>query len=282
MNSFKKIRTVFKETFSAFFEERAHLHAATISYYTLFAMIPLLYLIVVSFGRILGEEFCIRIITDLFKKNIGLNDIHFFTDYIKNINQRSQSWLLNLSMIAALLYSCSAFMVSLKHSMNDFFDIEQNRQRKLNVFLELLKFRFLSLSYLALIALIIFTVYFLQVFAFSILSSWFTSIHLGYLLLQYFFSIALNFLVIAFVFKYNHDGYISWDLATKGALVTAVLLFFSQLMIKWYLQHYFFLGKGDFIGSIFILMAWVFYSAQVIFFGAKFTYIYDKHLNKIK
>jgi membrane protein len=102
------------------------------------------------------------------------------------------------------------------------------------------------------------------------------------LLLQYFFSIALNFLVIAFVFKYNHDGYISWDLATKGALVTAVLLFFSQLMIKWYLQHYFFLGKGDFIGSIFILMAWVFYSAQVIFFGAKFTYIYDKHLDKIK
>ena len=282
MISRKKISTVFKETFAAFFEERAHLHAATISYYTLFAMIPLLYLLVVSFGRIFGEEFCIQVITDLFKNNIGLNDIHLFTDYLKNINQQSRSWLLNLSMLAVLLYSCSAFMMSLKHSMNDFFDIEPNRQRKLNVFLELLKFRFLSLSYLALIALIIFTVYFLQVFAFSILSSWFTSMHFHYLFLQHFFSTALNFLVSSFVFKYNHDGYISWNLAFKGALLTSVLLFFSQLMIKWYLQHYFFLGKGDFIGSIFILMAWVFYSAQVIFFGAKFTYIYDKHLDKTK
>lgn len=280
LGRYRNSLNIFKETFSSFFEERAHLHAATISYYTLFAMIPLLYLIIVSFGRILGESYCIQVITDLIKNNIGLNDIHLFTDYIKTIHQQSRSWLLNTTMIGALLYSCSAFMVSLKHSLNDFFDIKPNKQRKINLFLELIKFRFLSLSYLALIALIIFTVYFLQVFAFSILSSWFTSMHIGYLLLQYFFSIALNFLVIAFVFKYNHDGSISWDLAAKGAFVTAVLLFFSQLMIKWYLQHYFFLGKGDFIGSIFILMAWVFYSAQVIFFGAKFTYIYGKNIHK--
>jgi membrane protein len=281
MKPFKNSHSVLKDTFAAFFEERSHLHAATISYYTLFAMIPLIYLIIVSFGKILGEEFCLQIITDLFKKNMGINDIHLFTDYIKNINQQSRSWLLNFSMIAVLLYSCSAFMVSLKHSMNDFFDVQPNQQLKINVFLELLKFRFLSLSYLVIIALLIFTVYFLQVFAFSVLSSWFSSAQLGYQYLQYFFSIALNFMVITFVFKYNHDGQISWMLASRGALVTAVLLFFSQLMIKWYLQRYFFLGKGDLVGSIFILMAWVFYSAQVIFFGAKFTYIYGKYIGKI-
>lgn len=274
---FKKLTLVFRETFTSFFEERAHLHAATISYYTLFAMIPLLYLVVVSFGKVLGEDFCIQVITDLFKKNIGLNDIHLFTDYLKNINQQSRSWLLNVIMICALLYSCSAFMLSLKHSMNDFFDIETEKQRKINIFFDLLKFRFLSLSYLALIALIIFSLYFLQIFVFSVLSSWLTSVNFGYVFLQYFFSITLNFLVISFIFKYNHDGKVAWNIASKGALLTAILLFLSQLVIKWYLQRYFFLGKGDLVGSIFILMAWVFYSAQVMFFGAKFTYFYAKN-----
>ncbi|MFM7723199.1 MAG: YihY/virulence factor BrkB family protein [Bacteroidota bacterium] len=280
LDRYRNSFSIFKETFSSFFEERAHLHAATISYYTLFAMIPLLYLIIVSFGRILGESYCIQVISDLFKNNIGLNDIHLFTDYIKTIHQQSRSWLLNVSMIGALLYSCSAFMVSLKHSMNDFFEIEPNKQRKINLFLELIKFRFLSLSYLALIALIIFMLYFLQVFAFSVLSSWFSEVSFGYLFLQYFFSILLNFSIITFVFKYIHDGKVSWKIASKGGLLTAFLLFFSQMVIKWYLQRYFFLGKGDLIGSIFILMAWVFYSAQVIFFGAKFTYIYGKNIHK--
>jgi membrane protein len=73
-----------------------------------------------------------------------------------------------------------------------------------------------------------------------------------------------------------HDGAVEWKLAFTGGLLTAVLLFISQLGIKYYLQHYFFLGKGDVVGSMFILMAWVFYTAQVIFFGAKFTYVFGK------
>lgn len=276
LDRIKSIIALFKETFVSFFEERAHLHAATISYYTLFSMIPLLYFIVIGFGKILGQDFCIQVITDIFQRNVGLNDIEVYTDYLKNLNQQSRSWALNFVMICVLLYSCSAFMVSLKHSMNDFFDIKPNKQHKINIFLDVLKFRFFSLSYLALMALAIFLLYFLQIFLFSVLSSWFVMLHFEYLLLQYVFSIVLNFVVIIFVFKFIQDGKISWSLASKGAFLTAVLLFLSQLIIKWYLQHYFFLGRGDLVGSIFILMAWVFYSVQVIFFGAKFTYIYGK------
>jgi membrane protein len=86
----------------------------------------------------------------------------------------------------------------------------------------------------------------------------------------------MNVFIITFIFKYVHDGSIEWKLAIKGGFITALLLFISQLVIKYYLQHYFFLGKGDVVGSMFIIMAWVFYTAQIIFFGAKFTYMYGK------
>lgn len=275
----KSIRTYFhvlRESTISYFKEGAHFHAATISYYTLFSTIPLLYLIVVSFGKLFGEEFCIKAISDLIRNNVGLTNIDVFTGYIKSIHEQSRSWILNLVMVGALLYSCSAFMVSLKHSINEFFDVEHTKEER-NVFLDLIKFRFLSLSYLALMALVIFLLYFLQLFVFSFVSSWFSSSNFGFIIIQQGFSLLLNYIIILFIFKFLQDGKVTWRLASTGAWLTSILLLLSQLLIKWYLQRYFFLGKGDIIGSVFILMAWVFYSAQVIFFGAKFTYIYGKN-----
>jgi membrane protein len=278
--SSKSILHVLKNATAEFFEEGAFFHGAALAYYTLFALIPLLYLTLISFGKIFGEEMCINAVTEIFQKNIGIEDISVFTAYLKNLNNQSKSFSLNLVMIIALLYSCSAFMVSLKYSINDFFNIQKRKREKLNVLMDILKFRFLSLAYLAVFALLILLSYFIQIFAFSVLENWLSSsfgnVSVGVILFHHLFSILLNLLIIAFIFKFVHDGMVRWSLAFKGALLTSLLLFMSQVIIKYYLQHYFFLGKGDVVGSMFVLMAWVFYSAQVIFFGAKFTYVYGK------
>ncbi len=278
--SSKSILYLLKNATAEFFEEGAFFHGAALAYYTLFALIPLLYLTLISFGKIFGEDMCINAVTEIFQKNIGIEDISVFTAYLKNLNNQSKSFSLNLVMIIALLYSCSAFMVSLKYSINDFFNIQKRKREKLNVVMDILKFRFLSLAYLAVFALLILLSYFIQIFAFSVLENWLSSsfgnVHVGVILFHHLFSILLNLLIIALIFKFVHDGTVRWSLAFKGALLTSLLLFMSQVIIKYYLQHYFFLGKGDVVGSMFVLMAWVFYTAQVIFFGAKFTYVYGK------
>lgn len=283
--SSKKILHILRNATAEFFEEGAFFHGAALAYYTLFALIPLLYLTLISFGKIFGEDLCINAVTEIFQKNIGIEDISIFTSYLKNLNNQSKSFSLNLVMIIALLYSCSAFMVSLKYSINDFFNIQKLKREKLNVVMDILKFRFLSLAYLAVFALLILLSYFIQIFAFSILENWvsssFGNVLIGFILFHHLFSILLNLLIIAFIFKFVHDGTVRWRLAFKGALLTSLLLFMSQLIIKYYLQHYFFLGKGDVVGSMFILMAWVFYTAQVIFFGAKFTYVYGKAYHEV-
>jgi membrane protein len=283
--SSKKILHILRIAIVEFFEEGAFFHGAALAYYTLFALIPLLYLTLISFGKIFGEDLCINAVTEIFQKNIGIEDISIFTSYLKNLNNQSKSFSLNLVMIIALLYSCSAFMVSLKYSINDFFNIQKRKREKLNVVMDILKFRFLSLAYLAVFALLILLSYFIQIFAFSFLENWMSSsfgnVQVGFTLFHHLFSILLNLLIIAFIFKFVHDGTVPWRLAFKGALLTSLLLFMSQLIIKYYLQHYFFLGKGDVVGSMFILMAWVFYTAQVIFFGAKFTYVYGKAFHEV-
>lgn len=276
----KSLFAVIRRSVVEFIEEGAFFHGAALAYYTLFAMIPLLYLTLISFGKIFGEHVCIDAITMILRKNVGIQDISAFTGYLQSLNNQSKSLALNIVMILVLLYSCTAFMVSLKFSMNEFFNIQKKKRENLNIIMDFLKFRFVSIGLLAFFALAIMLSYFIQIVAISLLENWFSSkignVHFGFILLHHAFSILMNVVIIAFIFKYVHDGSIEWKLAFTGGLLTAVLLFISQLGIKYYLQHYFFLGKGDVVGSMFILMAWVFYTAQFIFFGAKFTYVFGK------
>jgi membrane protein len=90
-------------------------------------------------------------------------------------------------------------------------------------------------------------------------------------LIQYVISILSNAIIFTLIFKYIHDGKVEFRLAIRGAIVTSILLFFSQLLIKYYLQNYFSLGNLGIVGSLFIFLAWVNYSAQIVFFGARFT-----------
>ena len=86
-------------------------------------------------------------------------------------------------------------------------------------------------------------------------------------------SIISNVIIFWVILKYVNDAKVSNKLALKGAVLTALLLYGSQLAIKYYLQNYFFLGKSGIAGSLFILLAWINYSAQIIFFGAKYTHV---------
>ena len=81
-------------------------------------------------------------------------------------------------------------------------------------------------------------------------------------------------MIFTFIFRYVHDGIVKWRLALYGAVVTSVILYLSQLGIKYYLVNFFFAANGGIAGSLLIIMVWVFYSSLIIFLGAKFTAVY--------
>ena len=180
----KSYLTVLRLSVVEFVEEGAFFHGAALAYYTLFAMIPLLYLTLISFGKIFGEHVCIDAITMILRKNVGIQDISAFTGYLQSLNNQSKSLALNIVMILVLLYSCTAFMVSLKFSMNEFFNIQKKKRENLNIIMDFLKFRFVSIGLLAFFALAIMLSYFIQIVAISLLENWFSSkignVHFGF------------------------------------------------------------------------------------------------------
>ena len=150
--------------------------------------------------------------------------------------------------------------------------------------MELIGFRFLGILLLAIFALVIILFYFLQVFVFSAITSWLQwnngFVNFSLHLLQILLTLIANALIFSLIFKYMHNAKVSWRIARNGAIATAILLYVSQLVIGYYLQHYFIMGKLGVANSIFIMLAWVHYSAQIVFFGAQFTYQIGKDLQE--
>jgi len=277
-NSISRWYSVFftiKDALIEYIQEGAFFHGAALAYYTLFAFVPIVYLTTSIFGRVFGQSNMESIIIDLLKNRVGINNTDDVMSILHQVNFDRPNIFLEIISILVLLYGCSAFFVSLKRSMNEFFNINRKNRHEENILMDIVGFRFLSVAYLGVFALIIILFYFAQMFAFSILEHWIQSkngfVDFTFSVLQYFISILSNILIFIVVFKYIHDGSIPWRIATNGAFVTSLFLFVSQLVIKYYLINYFFLGNLGIAGSLFILLAWVNYSAQIVFFGAKYT-----------
>ncbi len=269
------ILAVFKDSIIGYFSEGAFFHGAALAYYTLFSFVPIVYLSTSIFGRVVGKENMQTIIIDLLQNQIGISDTKGLMDFLNSVNFDKPSLFLEIVSIGILLYGCSAFLVSLKRSINEFFNISKKKRHEENIIMDIIGFRFLSVAYLAIFAFIIILLYFLQGFIFYAFTNYlhfkngFVDFTLEFF--QHLISIFSNILIFTIVFKYIHDGFVPIKLAIKGAFVTSVLLFLSQLLIKYYLHNYFFLGNMGIAGSLFIFLAWVHYSAQIVFFGAKFT-----------
>ena len=264
-----------KLAFVNYIKEGAFFHGAALAYYTLFALFPILYLSISSFGKIVGRDKMVSIIQQLFYEKVGLADTDTIIEYLKVIDLDNGSWLMSVVSVLVLLYACSAFLVSLKRSLNDFFDVKHDEND--NIVLKLVSFRFLSVLLLSAFALVIILFYFFQIFVVSLIEhsvlSYNGIINFSMICLDHALSIISNVIIFWVILKYVNDAKVSNKLALKGAVLTALLLYGSQLAIKYYLQNYFFLGKSGIAGSLFILLAWVNYSAQIIFFGAKYTHV---------
>lgn len=272
--------TAFKEALITYVKDGAFYHGAALAYYTLFAFIPILYLTTSIFGRIVGPKNMKEMVTELLQKQMGMEDSSSIMEVVNGMSLHKPSFFLEMISIGVLLYSCSAFFVSLKRSLNEFLNVTKKNRHEENLFMDIIGFRFISVGLLAIFALIIILFYFAQVFIFSGIQQWnhYNNglIDFSLVVLQNILTIGSNLMIFTLVFKFIPDAKVQWNVAFKGAIFTSILLVISQFLINYYLHHYFVLGKIGIANSLFVTLAWVHYSAQIVFLGAKFTYVVGK------
>ncbi len=272
MERIKKISSLFKHAAIGFSNDNAFKLSASLSYYTIFAIGPLLIIIISLAGMVYGKVAVQGKIYLQLKGLIGSDAALQIQNIIQNIQNSQTSAIGAIVGTIILVIAATGIFTEMQDSINYIWSVKAKPKKSWLKFISnrLLSFSLvLGLGFLLLISLIISAL-------FNFLSRQLVEIFPNYNL-SFFHSInSLIFFVVltglfGVIFKVLPDAIISWKDAMIGASLTAVLFLIGKFIIGYYL------GKLNLditygtAASIIIILSWVYYSALILFFGAEFT-----------
>lgn len=267
MSALKKIYRLLRDAVKQFSADDATTLAASIGFYTLFSLAPLL-LIMVALGGMAGQNSQTRMVEQA-RTMIGDGVADALANIMENASQERSSGTVSMIIgFATMAFAATGVFAQFQTAMNRIWNVEPQPGR--GFIKNFLRKSLLSLGMILLIALLLVA----SVIAQSIVPmlAWGhpAIMRLSALVV----SMALFVLMFAMVFKYLPDAEIQWRDVWVGAAITAILFALGNLALGQYLAGSAAASSYGAAGSLVILLLWVYYSAMIVFFGAELTQVY--------
>jgi len=272
----KQIWRMLKTAFQEWNEDKAARLAAALAYYTLFSLAPLLILVIAIAGLFFDSVAVREQIMNQVQSLVGGSSADFVRTVLDNANRPGDNSgvIASLISIGLLLVGATGVLTQLQMSLNTIWNVEARTDIG---FINLLRKRLLSLGmivvigFLLLVSLVISSV----IAGFSeYLNNLLPSLDAIVQLLHFVVSLGITTFLFAMIFKFLPDVVITWGDVWFGALATAILFSFGKYLIALYLGNSSFASSYGAAGSVVILLIWVFFSAQILFYGAELTQVY--------
>ena len=245
------------------------------SYYTIFSLPPLLIIIISLSGIFFGAD---AVRGEIFGQINGLvgNDAALqIQETLKNVKLSNSTTFATIVGIIILLIGASGVFTEIQDSINFIWGIKAKPKRGLIKFIynRLMSFSMIgSVGFLLLVSLIINSLI-------EILNKR-LAIHFPQdaILMVYIINMLIVFIIITLlftiIFKTLPDGKIAIRDCIIGASFTSFLFMIGKFAIGFYLGSYNIASIYGAAGSIILILAWVYYSAIILYFGAEFTKVY--------
>lgn len=272
---FGNIWSLLKETFNEFMNSSASKDSASIAYYAIFSLPGLLIIVIWVAGNFFGEDAIQGEITNQFRGIMGKDVAQTVQSILTSAVLDKQNIWMKILGIGTLVFGATTLFFQMQSSLNTLWDIEAAPQKAWQKFL---LDRANSLGMILIIAFLLLVSMVLSSMlglANNLITSYFGL--QTYVLMQtsnFVLGFAVVTLLFAFMFKVLPDIEISWRSVWMGAVVTAFLFNIGKMLLSFYFEY----SKPTTIfgaaGTIILLMMWINYSCQLIFFGAEFTKVY--------
>jgi membrane protein len=265
------------KTWNEFNEDQAPRLGAALAYYTVLSLAPLLILLLAIAGLVLGKEAAQGQLFGQINSMVGAEGAKAIEAMVASASKPSSGVIASVIGFLTLIFGASSVAGELKASLNTVWDhsdseaglvsIVKDRSKALGVVL--------AGGFLLLVSLVVS----------SMIAAAGTYVS-GVLPLPEVVLQALNFVVslaviagvFAVLFKYLPDVKIEWHDVAIGAVFTAILFGIGKFLIGMYLGKASFGSTYGAAGSLVIVLVWVYYSAQIFFFGAEFTQVYAREI----
>ncbi len=273
----KNLLEIFKQTFKEWNEDKAPRLAAALSYYTVFSLAPLLVLVIAITSFIIGNNVDIR--NEIMRHLHGLvgpQGAEIVSTLIERNSQPGSGILATIIGIVTLLLGATGVFGQLQDALNTIWEVKPKAGRGI---LGMLKDRFLSFtmvlgtSFLLLVSLVISTA---LAFLNQFFTDWLGGLGVLAQMINIIVSIGVVTVIFAMIFKFLPDVKIRWADVWIGSLFTAVLFTIGRILLSIYLGNSATTSAYGAAGSLVVLLLWVYYSSQILFFGAEFTQVYAR------
>lgn len=271
-----------RETLSEFGRHKSQWLAAAIAYYTLFAVAPLIIVVVEIAGLFLGRhEAALAQLYEYMSATAGPSAAHGIQAVVTGtLAQRKEGFLSQTIGWIVFIVGAIGLFSSLQTALNAVWDVEPAKRGLLQAVKErLLSFgTVLAIAFLLLVSL---GVNSLLTLAAVPLTHVFPAFPTLLKVLDFFISLALVTVLFALMYEFLPECRIAWRDVWLGAGVSAVLFVAGQFLLGWYLGRAgVSSGYGSF-GGIVVFLIWVNYSAQIMLFGAEFTHVYARRYGSL-
>lgn len=272
---FRKFFYVLKEAAKAFSGDNAVKLSAALSYYTIFAIGPLLVIVLSLSGIFLGEAAVEGKLYGQIRGLIGSEAAKQVQEIIQNIQKTNNSTIGAIIGGIVLVIGATGIFAEIQDSINYIWSLKAKPKRGLIKLLmnRLLSFSLIiSLGFLLIVSLVANA---LMDILNERLTRFFphTMVYIIYGL-NIVLLLAVISLLFAIIFKVLPDGKIKWKDAFVGAFFTSILFLIGKSAIGYYLGNSKLGTTYGTAASVVIILTWVYYTSIILYFGAEFTKIY--------
>lgn len=249
---------------------------AALAFYTLFAIAPLFVIVLAIAGLWFGEEAARRELFDQVSGLVGSEGGEAVQALVSSAREPKTGAWAAFFAVATLLVGATGVFVQLQDALNAIWGVRRRPGRGLRNFVKdrLLSFALIvGNGFLLLVSLVLSA-------GLAALDKFIIGLLPAQELIWQGVNFAISFgvitLLFAMIFKVLPDVKIAWRNVWMGAMLTALLFNLGKLIFGLYLGLSSVASAYGAAGSLVIVLLWVYFSAQILFFGAKFTQLYSR------
>ncbi len=275
MNKLKTFWGILKDTFNEWMSSSASKESASMAYNAIFSLPGLLIIIIWVTGHFFGEEAVNGEIRRQLQGIMGYDGAKSIQDIIASAMIDKQNFWMKALGVGTLVFGATSLFFQMQSTLNNLWDVEAAPKKAWQKFI---LDRANSLGMILIIAFLLLTSMLLSS-VIGLANQWITR-YFGletYVIVQvtnFLLGLAIVTVLFALMFKVLPDVEIKWKSVWIGAIVTAVLFNIGKMLMSFYFD----VSKPTSVfgaaGTVILLMMWINYSCQLVFFGAEFTKIY--------
>ncbi len=273
--SLKGLWRVLKDTAIGFSDDGITKMSASLAYYTVFSMGPLLVVIISLCGLFFQREAIEGKIYAILQGFVGKDTAMQLQQVIRNAGVGNKGTIAAVIGIATLLLGATTVFAEIQDSINKIWGIKPKPKRG---WLKYVQNRFLSFSviislgFLLLVSLAVTAI--IEAVNGRLKVAFPEMALVVFYIINLMLSLGISGVIFAVIFRVLPDAEIKWRDVITGALVTAFLFILGKFGISLYISQTNVGSTYGAAGSLVVLLVWIYYSSIILYIGAEFTKAY--------